>query len=96
MVALEMESPKTWLDVHPWRGRAAFFALGLAASLFIRSGLVNSDFAAQVWHDANRDKAAAIHQVQDKFKPAAKKVEPAQTEPSNCVPHPAPSDTPPP
>lgn len=79
-------SPRTdWFDRTPFAKEIGLVALGIGMGMMIGSGWVNTDKISQVWHDANRDKAAAIHEVQAKIpKGAGGKTEHASSVP-DCV-----------
>lgn len=41
----------TWLDHHPWLGRIAFLALGIVGTLFVDSGIANTQKIEQIRGD---------------------------------------------
>ncbi len=102
MSVLEMEateSPKMWFDHNPWGGRLAFMALGAAASLFIRAGIVNYEHEKEVRQTtAAQVHAADTHTLNRVLatipKGTPSKSETVSTEPANCIPHPDPQPSP--
>lgn len=89
------ESSKTWFDHHPWGSRLAFLALGIAGTLFVKSGLVNYDHERDVKASTTIEVRAVDNHKLNRIlaaipKATPSKTEKATTEPSNCIPHPEP------